>query len=178
MWKALRARFSRMRWRRSVHKPSSLQWGNVWTNARSIASERRSGSRRHRSCGGAGGGGGEEASFGSFPSRSQPVQQPTNPGTDELTHLRTHVAQLEGDLWQRHRLATEKISAETSLKRRIDLLMQEIAALKARVPAPASRSGVTKLALVPVSRSGSALMSDLIEEAEKKRPRVHGEGAQ
>ena len=45
-----------------------------------------------------------------------PVPQPTVPGTDELTHLRSHVAQLEGDLRQSHQLATEKISAESSLK--------------------------------------------------------------
>ena len=107
-----------------------------------------------------------------------PVPQHTVPGTDELTHLRSHVAQLEGDLRQSHRLATEKISAETSLKQRIDLLTQEVAALKVRVPAPASGSGATEMALVPVSKSGSALMSDLFEEADKKRPRVQGEGAQ
>ena len=32
---------------------------------------------------------------------------------DELTHLRSHIAQLEGDLRQSHQFATEKISAET-----------------------------------------------------------------
>ena len=109
-----------------------------------------------------------ETLFGSSPIRSRcqpvPVPQPTDPGTDELTHLRSHVAQLEGDLRQSHWLAIEKISVETSLKQRIDLLMQEVTALK-----------VTSL---PVSRSGSALLSDLIEEADKKRTRVHGEGAQ
>ena len=68
-----------------------------------------------------------------------------------------------------HRLATEKISTEISFKEQIDLLMQEVAALKVRVPV--SGSGGAETALVPVSR-GSALMSDLIEEADKKRPRV------
>ena len=29
---------------------------------------------------------------------AQPVPQPTIPGTDELSHLRSHVAQLEGDI--------------------------------------------------------------------------------
>ena len=48
----------------------------------------------------------------------------------EALNLRSHVAQLEGDLRQSHRLATEKISAETSLKQRIDLLMQEVASFE------------------------------------------------
>ena len=43
--------------------------------------------------------------------------------------------------------------------------MQEVAALKVRVPV--SGSGGAETALVPVSRTGSALMSDLIEEADK-----------
>ena len=84
---------------------------------------------------------------------AQPVPQPTIPGTDELSHLRTHYAQLVGDLRQSHQLATEKISTEISLKERIDLLMQEVAALKVRVPV--SGSGGAEMALVPVSRTGS-----------------------
>ena len=47
---------------------------------------------------------------------AQPAPQPVIPGTDELTHLWSHVAQLEGDLRQSHQFATEKISAETSPK--------------------------------------------------------------
>ena len=92
---------------------------------------------------------------------AQPVPHPTIPG---------HVAQLEGDLRQSHRLVTEEISTEISLKERIEFLMQEVAALKVRVPV--SGSGGPDTALVPVSRTGSALMSDFIEEADKKRPRV------
>ena len=61
---------------------------------------------------------------------AQPVPQPVIPGNDELTHLRSHVAQLEGDLRrQSHQFATEKISAETSLKQQVELLLQEVAAL-------------------------------------------------
>ena len=99
---------------------------------------------------------------------AQPVPQPVIPGTDELTHLRSHVAQLEGDLRQSHQFATEKISAETSLKQQVELLLQEVAALKVRVRSPAS--GSTEMAVVPVARSGSALMSELIEEADKNAP--------
>ena len=88
----------------------------------------------------------------------------------KFSEPKSHVAQLEGDLRQSHRLATEKISAETSLKQLVELLMQEVAALKVRVRSPASGSGATEMALVQVARSGSALMSDLIEEADKKRP--------
>ena len=57
-----------------------------------------------------------------------------------MTHVRSHVAQLEGDLRQGHQLATEKISAETSLKQQFELLMQEVAALKVRARSPASGS--------------------------------------
>ena len=96
---------------------------------------------------------------------AQPAPQQVLPGTDELTHLRSHVAQLEGDLRQSHQFATEKISAETSLKQQVELLLQEVAALKVRVRSPAS--GSTEMALVPVARSGSALML--------KRSRVNGE---
>ena len=64
-------------------------------------------------------------------------------------------------------------SSETSLKQQVELLLQEVAALKVRVRSPASRS--TETVLVPIARSGSALMSELIEEADKKRPRVSGE---
>ena len=61
---------------------------------------------------------------------AQPVPQPVIPGNDESTHLRSHVAQLEGDLRrQSHQFATEKISAETSLKQQVELLLQEVAAL-------------------------------------------------
>ena len=82
------------------------------------------------------------------------VPQPIIPLTDELTHLRSHVAQLEGDLRQSHQSATEKISAETSLKQQVELLLQEVAALKVRVPGPAPGSVATEMALVPVARSG------------------------
>ena len=116
-----------------------------------------------------GGVGRRETLFGSSPIRSRcstsSVPQFTVPGTDELTHLRCHVAQLEGDLRQSHPLATEKISAGSSHARGCSF-----EGLRA--------STSFWVALVPVSKSGSALMSNLIWEADKNRPQVHGEGAQ
>ena len=63
---------------------------------------------------------------------AQAVPQPTIPGTDELSHLRSHVAQLEGDLRESHRLASEKISTEISLKERIVCIEGSCASLWAR----------------------------------------------
>ena len=101
-----------------------------------------------------GGVGRRETLFGSSPIRSRcstsSVPQFTVPGTDELTHLRSHVAQLEGDLRQSHQLATEKISAGSSHARGCSF--------------EGPRANTTFwVALVPVSKSsGSALMSNLI----------------
>ena len=111
-----------------------------------------------------------ETSFGSSPIRSH-CSTSSCPGTHSFRN------RVDASPKSCGRLAREKISAETNLKQRIDLLLQEVARLKVRMPAPASGSGATKMVLVPVSKSGSALMSDLIEEADKKRP-WHGEGAQ
>ena len=107
---------------------------------------------------------------------AQPVPQPTIPtGTDELTHLRSQVAQLEGELRKSHRLSAEKSTVQTIFKRQVDILLQEVAALKVRVP-QVSQPGAAEVALVPISRSGFGLMSDLIEEVDKKRLRVSGSG--
>ena len=172
------AEWRRTRWRRSAHELQSLQWGNVWANARSIASARRSASRK---CGEAlklqtqreeelaeG-----ERRFEVL--QAEPSCRPTSSAANNPRDRRavafTECCPVGSDSRQSHWLATEKILTETSLKQRIDLLMQEVAALKVRVPAPVSWSGA-EMALVPVSRTRSVKVSDLIEEADKKRPRV------
>ena len=47
---------------------------------------------------------------------------------------------------------------------------QKKSSTKVRVPAPASGSGATEMVLVPVAMSGSALMSNLIDKPDEKRP--------
>ena len=60
-----------------------------------------------------GGAGGGEASHGSSPSRScRPTSSANNPRDRRVVALRSHAAQLEGDLRESHRLASEKISTE------------------------------------------------------------------
>ena len=134
---------------RSVHELQSLQWGQRLDECEKYCE--RAAKRLEKAKENVGEVfEGANSTRGAAEAAAQPVPQPTIPGTDELTQMRSHVAQLE---------------AEISLKERIDLLMQEVAALKVRVPI--SGSGA-ETALVPVSRTGSALMSDLIEEGQTR----------
>ena len=88
--------------------------------------------------------------------------------TDELTHLRRQVAQMEGELRQSHRAISEKSLVESTLKQQVEQLMQEVAALRDRVP-PVVGTEVQETGLVTaIPRSGSARM----EETEKKRHRI------
>ena len=90
------------------------------------------------------------------------------PGTDELTHLRRQVAQMEGELRQSHRAVSEKSLVESTLKQQVEHLMQEVAVLRDRVP-PVVGTEVQETGLVTaVPRSGSARM----EETDKKRLRI------
>ena len=100
---------------------------------------------------------------------AQPApENPSCPGTDELTHLRRQVAQMEGELRQSHRAVSEKSVVENTLKQQGEHLMQEVAALRDRVP-PVVGTEVQETALVTaVPRSGSARM----EETDKKRLRI------
>ena len=57
---------------------------------------------------------------------AQPAPEPPScPGTDELIHLRRQVPQMEGELRQSHRTVSEKTVAESTLKQRVEHLMQE-----------------------------------------------------
>ena len=100
---------------------------------------------------------------------AQPApENPSCPGTDELTHLRRQVEQMEGELRQSHRAVSEKSVVENTLKQQVEHLMQEVAALRDRVP-PVVGTEVQETALVTaVPRSGSARM----EETDKKRLRI------
>ena len=99
---------------------------------------------------------------------AQPAPEPPCPGTDELTHLRRQVAQMEGELRQSHRAVSEKSLVESTLKQQVEHLMQEVAALRGRVP-PVVGTEVQETGLVTaVLRSRSARM----EETDKKRLRI------
>ena len=89
---------------------------------------------------------------------AHPVSQPI--GTDEFTHLRSHVAQLEGDL-----------RATSKLQRRFQRNKSSFCCKRWLQVWPTSGSVATEMALVPVAMSGSALMSHLIDEVDKKSPR-------
>ena len=169
-------------WRR--HCPSPAQqwhpWGSDWTSARNIANTKRleeaqevvRGAEGSDSEGGGVGGGapplGDTSCRSCCPACTKP---PMMPGTDELAQLRGQVAQMEGELKLSHQAVSEKSMVESSLKRQVEQFMSEVASSRDR--AEFGGTGVRETALVlVVPRLGSALMSDLIKEADKKRLRV------
>ena len=91
-------------------------------------------------------------------------EQPSCPGTDELTHLRRQVAQMEGELRQSHRAVSEKSVVESTLKQQVEHLMQEGRSVVGSCAASrwdrSSRNGI--------NGQGSARM----EETDKKRLRI------
>ena len=90
---------------------------------------------------------------------AQPAPEPPCPGTDELTHLRRQVAQMEGELRQSHRAVSEKSLVESTLKQQVEHLMQEVSGVEGSCAASrwdgSSRNGIGhRVSSVRVSLDG------------------------
>ena len=75
------------------------------------------------------------------------------------THLRRQVAQMGGELRQSHRTVSEKSLVESTLKQPVEHLMQEVAALRDRVPPVVGTDQETGL-VTAIPRSGSVRMEE------------------